>query len=192
MKWSHPGGEAWLAREVWQSLVDEVDEHERALDRPDGLPSPFMFVRIQNQFMLLKFFLEQAFGSEQLSARLGRLIAQESGSFDRFRDQALLLAIDPRTHWLSWGLSFAAGRFCFTPMGDSLVLPELAFCTSPMITMCMRPDVIARSGLNRPEFAEMQLRNLNYAVVENRLACLEKPLDVFALAADCQDDQCRV
>jgi hypothetical protein len=55
---------------------------------------------------------------------------------------------------------------------------------------CLHNNIIALSNIPRQEFAEVQWKHINWQVVDLRVACLEKPLNVLEDGQDCVEDAC--
>lgn len=172
----------WLPAQVFDSLVAEHHEIWAALEK--GEADPIRFTRLQNEGMLLKFFLEQAQGDGNCADRSLQLVCRDHKGIEDYRREFLGIASKPEVEWITWGLSFASFRFHFLPVAPTSSLAP--FCTSPMMVCCLKTDVIAKSGVSRAEFAQGQFGNIDWRVVESRIACLEKPLDVFVEPLDCQ------
>jgi hypothetical protein len=96
----------------------------------------------------------------------------------------------PRIDWIIWGLSYADFRFHLFPVGRAL--DALPFCVSPVLAACVRQSIVERSGLDRATFANRQLAAIDWTIVEKRIECLEKPLDLFGDYQDCTetDNEC--
>jgi hypothetical protein len=162
---------------AWQWLEDADSRH-----RP-----PHDFGSVQNEAMLLKLFLEQAFGDGHPTGYALRLIERDMGGIQSFQAQFVTLASDRRIEWIVWGLSFADFRFHLFPV--SRELNTMPFCVSPMLSACVRQNIVDKSSLDRETFARRQFTSIDWSVVEKRIACLEKPLDLFGEVQDCVENK---
>ncbi len=178
---------AWLTESAFSQLNDEYRENWSRVDSWNLGVDPGSFSESQNQTMLLKFFLEQAFGDGNASGRALSLIERDSGGLAAFRQVWSSEAEKESIDWVVWGLSFADFRFHLFSFGRGIDAP---FCVSPMLCSCFRRDIVELSGMSRGDFAERQWEKLDWTIVEQRIACLEKPLDVFDDAVDCVEQSC--
>lgn len=183
----YPQTDSWLPRPVFETYVRRYEDAWTRMDSPaEGESGAWAFTRAQNELMLTKFFLEQAFGEGAPGALASKLLERDAGSYAKFVQQLRSVAASPRAQWIVWSLSFATFRFHIFPVGDSMV--ECPFCVSPMLCICMSDELVKLLDRPRGQILEDQLQAIDWDVVENRLACLTKPLDLFEEQADCQDD----
>jgi len=175
---------SWLSVEVFDRLVGEHDKHWQTVERGVFQSDVHVYMTVQNQAMLLKFFLEQAFGTGGPIGETARVIQRDFESAEKFAEAWLSEAAKDGVDWLVFGLSFADFRFHLFPICTT----GMPFCISPVLCTCLRTDVIALSGLTRKQFAEVQWNHIDWLIVEQRIACLEKPLDVLGDGQDCLED----
>lgn len=178
----HPGEGAWLPAEVFDQLTREYNETWTRLAEGNWESNAYAFANLQNRGMLLKFFLEQAFGDGIPRDSSATLIERDSGGLDHFRQCFVAAATADQVDWIVWGLSFATLRFHLFPISESH--PLNPSCVSPIMVGCMRTQLVSVFEGGRFEAAETQFANLDWNVIENRIACLEKPLDVFDIPID--------
>lgn len=186
MKSFYRPDQSWLQDELFQQLVREHDKHGQTVEQGGFTADALTYMTAQNQVMLLKFFLEQAFGSGEPFGKTLRIIQRDFGSVEQFAAAWRVEAVKDGVEWLVFGLSFADFRFHIFPIH----LNRMPFCISPMMSACLREEVIARSGLTRQTFVEVQWTHIDWRVVEQRIACLGQPLDVLADAQDCLEGVC--
>jgi len=186
MKSFHRPEHSWLPVEVFEQLSHEHDKHWQTVEQGGFTEEALTYMTAQNQAMLLKFFLEQAFGAGEPFGKTLRIIRRDFGSVEKFAEAWRTEAGKDGADWLVVGLSFADFRFHLFPIGVNM----MPFCISPMMCACLREEVIARSGLPRQTFIEVQWKHIDWLVVEQRIACLEKPLDVLEEAQDCLEGAC--
>jgi superoxide dismutase len=182
---------SWFPKKPWADLVAAAQADKGIVDRtPPSAANVSDFLFAQNGWMLKKFFLQQAFGGGLPFGRTLKLIDREFGGVDEFHSRLWQVGSEPRVGWIAWCLSYATGRFHIFPVYDEV--GGIPFCTSPMLVLCLADSLVADSGVSRAEFISAQIASIDYEVVERRIACLEKPLDVFEEMADCQADSCGV
>lgn len=179
---------AWLPSECFNHLVREHDEFWREVEEASRDRNVANYTTAQNQAMLLKFFLEQAFGKEPPFGKSLQIIERDFGSVEEFSAALLSEAGKDKVRWLVFGLSFADFRFHLFPIENSG--SGIPFCVSPMMCMCLREDVIALSKMSRQKFAALQLDTIDWGIVEQRIKCLEYPLNIFEDGADCVEGAC--
>lgn len=172
---------SWLPVEVFDRLVDEHDKHWQTVEQGVFQSDAHVYMTAQNQAMLFKFFLGQAFGTGGRIGKTARVIQRDFESAEKFAEAWLSEAAGDGVDWLVFGLSFADFRFHLFPIGAT----GMPFCISPILCTCLRTDVIALSGLTRKQFAEVQWNHIDWLIVEQRIACLEKPLNVLGDGQDC-------
>ena len=111
MKGFHFPKHSWLPRESYEHIVRE---HERSWESVESYTTgqaALDYTRAQNQAMLLKFFLEQAFGSGLPSGKALRIIERDFGSPEDFstawlseakaEDRGLSRLLGAASLWLS-------------------------------------------------------------------------------------------
>jgi superoxide dismutase len=188
MKTFHRPEGAWLSEQAFSALQREYTELWNRIEDLRAT-SPWNYPALQNQAMLLKFFLEQAFGSgDPPRGDTLRVLERDFGGIEGFAVLWHEAAARAGVDWLVLGLSFADFRFHLFPVGSGS--PPIPFCVSPIFCACMRGDVVERSGLSRDGFARAQWEHLGWSAVEDRLVCLTLPLDVFDEPADCVTESC--
>lgn len=176
---------SWLGHAMFGRLLMEARTCWEALDQATPLSAAEEFQRIQNQGMMLKFWFEQSCGDGIPAGRTKALLEREFVSLQTFRNRCHLILEASEPDWLAWCLSFATFRFHLFPIGSSA-----PFCTSAMLVLCTRRDVAAEAGFTPAALLDAQLDNMDWTAVERRIACLEKPLNVFEEAVDCQVEAC--
>jgi hypothetical protein len=135
----------WLPVEVFDRLVDEHDKYWQTVEQSGLQSDAHVYMTAQNQAMLLKFFLEQAFGTGAPIGKTARIIQRDFESAEKFAQAWLSEAAKDGVDWLVFGLSFADFRFHLFPIGAA----GMPFCISPVLCTCLRTDVIALSSLTR-------------------------------------------
>lgn len=173
-----------MAHKASDHDVDALFREIRASDPASG--DPWKFRDLQNETMLRYFHGEQFEDASPagVHGRSKRLIERDFGGLETFWSVLLSLAADQRADWVIWGLCFADFRFRLFPVGPGP--GGVPFCVSPMLVVDLR---VARAQ-GEMEAVSAFIRTLNWAVIENRVSCLEMPLDIFAPPKDCQEDVC--
>jgi hypothetical protein len=180
-------GSSWLPQAAFDLILEGHDEawSRVAVD----LAAPSVPSESQNEAMLAKFFLEQAFGnSAVITGDLRSIIERDFGGVEGLHRSWLLAAVRPGVRYVVLGLSFADFRFHLFPIGGGAPPP---FCVSPIACGCFRADVVALTTFGGDHFAQAQWRHIDWGVVAHRLACLSQPLDLFEEPEDCLDDECQ-
>ena len=178
----HPGDGAWLPAEVFDQLTREYNETWTRLAEGNWESNTYALAKLQNRGMLLKFFLEQAFGDGIPRDSSATLIERDSGGLDHFRQSFVAAATTNQVDWIVWGLNLETLRFHLVPISESHPLNPSS--VSPIMVGCMRTQLVSVFEGGRCEAAETQFANLDWNVIENRIACLEKPLEVFDIPID--------
>ncbi len=148
------------------------------------------YLAAQNDGMLLKFFLEQLTAEAGTGPKTTRLIERDFGGRVRFTDLWIEHASRPDVEWLVFGLSFADFKFHIFPILAHS--PAAPFCVSPAMCGCFCGEVVASTKLTRNQFAHEQLEHMGWDAVEQRIDCLEQPLDVFGEPTECSDGECAI
>jgi superoxide dismutase len=173
--------ESWLKSEIFDDLIAERDEAMRHSTIAASKQDLSGFAASQNRAMLLKFFLEQAFGSTPPGEATRRILDRDFDGFDSFKRLWVTSANDTSTEWLILALSFCDFRFHLFVLGNT----PIPFCISPIMCSCCTADIVSKSALSRNEFNELQWANLNWNVVEQRANCLQEPLELFEEPQQC-------
>jgi superoxide dismutase len=179
---------AWLPTNVFDQLVSESDQSWHCIENHTDQQDPCIYMAAQNQAMLIKFFLEQAFVPKPPVNQIKQIIQRDFGNIESLAQIWNLQALKDEIGWIVFGLSFADFRFHIFPITTQEY--GVPFSISPMLCTCLRSDIIALSGMSRQTFAETQWKHINWEVVELRVECLQKPLNVFEDAQDCVEDVC--
>src|SRR5207247_1145656 len=101
---------------------------------------------LSNQAMLLKMFLEQAFGSGVPSGKSLQILERDFAGLSGFSELWLSEGTKEGVEWLVLALSFSDFRFHLFPLGEGCTIP---FGISPMMCACLQPEIIRRSNLTR-------------------------------------------
>jgi superoxide dismutase len=182
---------AWLPQIAFDTLVAEYRAHWAVVDTQQSNKDIVAFATAQNQAMLLKFFLEQAFGAGRPpSGKLLQILQRDFGGVELFLRSWTQQSLREDVEWIVLGLSFADFKFHLFPFGFGGA--PIPFCISPMMCTCLRNDVILRANMTRKVFAEQQRTHIDWEVVEMRIECLETPLNVFEEGKDCVEKACVV
>ena len=178
-------------------------EAEKLADRFDIESDPDSdLVRSQTRYLLLKFFLQQIHtartgsriepgghaANDAAGELLNRVLDRDFGGLSGFRSRWLACAAGRGTGWVIGGLSFATFRFHLFPAeSDTVAIP---FCVSPILVSCVDPDIYAAGSASIRSMHEAHWEATSMRVIANRVACLQKPLELFEDPADCQEDSC--
>ena len=173
--------ESWLNAGIVDYLTAERDEAFRDSEAAAATQNLSGFASSQNGAMLLKFFLEQAFGSTVHGETTGRILDRDFNGLESFKHLWFAAANDTSTEWLVLALSFCDFRFHLFALGKG----PIPFCISPIMCACCRTDIVSKSALSRDRFNELQWGHMNWKVIEQRLNCLQEPLELFEEAQQC-------
>jgi superoxide dismutase len=176
-----PLGE-WLNETIVTELTQEREQSRLESEHASASFDLRAFASSQNRTMLMKFFLEQAFGPSEQGETTQRIIDRDFGGSEAFKRHWFKAAAEAATDWLVLALSFSDFRFHLFAIGKSGPFP---FCISPVMCACFREDIVIRSGHPRIKFIELQWSQLHWNVVEQRLSCLEEPLALFEEPSEC-------
>jgi hypothetical protein len=189
---SYPSHGTWLPRPAYEALASDCLRTWEQLELTDPAGGDGrLFQCNQNKGMLLKFFLEQTFGDGEPRGRALRLVERDAAGVRKLRSRLVDLISREGSQWIVWGLSFATFRFHVFEIGRDC--SNGPFCISPMAVCCAADDLFAASGYSaRREFADKQVSHIDWEVIESRIACLEKPLDVFGSPLECVESVCEV
>lgn len=156
-------------------------------------------VRSQTRYLLLKFFLQQidpdAGHDRDLPGErnapgdlLNRVLERDFDGLAGLRKQWLQFASQNDTRWIIGGLSFATFRFHLFPARSDTA--DIPFCVSPILVSCVDPAIYEPGTSDLQAAHEANWSRISMRVIENRVACLQKPLALFEEAEDCQGDGC--
>jgi hypothetical protein len=173
--------ETWLNADTVDYLIAERDEAIRHSEAAAAIQNLLGFASSQNEAMLLKFFLEQAFDSTMRGETTRRILDRDFGGLESFEHLWFATANDTSTEWLVLALSFCDFRFHLFALGKA----PIPFCISPIMSACCRTDVVSKSALSRHKFNDLQWLHMNWKVIEQRLNCLQEPLELFEEAQGC-------
>jgi len=179
--------DSWLSRASFDVLLTRHQDRWQRLEQVTEADLS-AFSQLNNDGMLLKFFLEQAFGTGTPFGKSLQILERDFGGFAGFSSQWIHAAVKDEVHWLVLALAFSDFRFHLFPVGVNGY--EIPFCVSPMLCACVESEIASLSNMTRQQFAEAQLNHLNWNVVEQRIACLELPLNIFEDGTDCVDETC--
>lgn len=180
--------DSWLRPEAFARLLVDYNDCWERLEGDAATAEMPVFTALNNRAMLLKFFLEQAFGSGSPLGKSLQILERDFGGFSDFSKLWLAEAVKEEVDWLVLALSFSDFRFHLFPVGTKGY--AMPFCVSPMMCACVQADTMALSAMTPLEFAQAQLSHVNWSVVEQRIVCLEFPLNIFEDATDCVEDSC--
>jgi hypothetical protein len=171
----------WLNTDVIDHLTASRDQAFRDSQAAAINQDLSNFAFSQNRAMLLKFFLEQAFGSIALGEITQRVFERDFEGLESFKQLWFTTANDTSTEWLVLALSFCDFRFHLFVVGKG----PIPFCISPIMCACFRTEIVSKSGLSRDRFNELQWTHMNWKVIEQRLNCLQEPLELFEEVQEC-------